>query len=145
MSSGRREACVVVVAHGSGRPEHVKLVESVVNRVRGSLAPAGIGVAVAYLEGPEHGLPGIPEVLREVVEGGCRDVVVALFFLTPGRHVLEDVPREVREVLRRYPGVKYVITECLGTHPLIPEALADRIRSGLESLTSTPKSNPCLS
>ncbi len=75
-----REACVIVVAHGSGRPEHSRLVESV---VRYAESLSGVKALIAYLEGREHGLQGIPEVVREAVKGGCRELVITPFFLTP--------------------------------------------------------------
>ncbi|MGH9957484.1 MAG: uroporphyrinogen-III C-methyltransferase, partial [Pyrinomonadaceae bacterium] len=62
------------------------------------------------------------------VECGACKVTVHPYFLSPGRHTRGDLPREVRAVAQRLPGVSYQITEPLSAHPLVIEASVERIR-----------------
>ncbi len=125
--------CVVVVAHGSGRREHSELVEDVVRRLSMEL---GGRVWLGYLEGSEHGLKSIPEAVLEAVNEGCRELIIAPFFLTPGRHVLEDVPREVSKALSGSGvEVRYVMAECIGRHEGVVRLLLDNILRAAERLS----------
>jgi sirohydrochlorin ferrochelatase len=54
-------------------------------------------------------------------------VVVFPYFLLPGRHWDEDIPRLTAEAARAHPGVRYLVTAPIGVHALMAEIIADSI------------------
>ncbi|MGW8376277.1 sirohydrochlorin chelatase [Streptomyces sp. ODS28] len=107
---------LVVVAHGSRDPEARRTVGRLVDRVR-RMRP-GVRVELGHIElnGPLLGdtLAGLPE--------GERAVLVPLLF-GRGHHVLHDIPRAVEAA----PHVRATVAGPLGPHPLLAEALRDRL------------------
>ncbi|ARU63108.1 hypothetical protein CBW65_20585 [Tumebacillus avium] len=114
---------VLFVAHGSpvlaANQELFDLVEGV--RARGLYE----GVEPAFLEGAS---PSIPEGLAACVRQGADKVVVIPYFLLPGRHVSEDLPRFLAEARERYPQVKFVLGDYLRFSERTGQAVLRRIR-----------------
>ena len=48
------------------------------------------------------------------------------YFLAPGRHSTQDIPRLVTEAASSHPGVAYTVTEPLGLHDKIIEVILER-------------------
>ena len=77
-------------------------------------------VASAFLEIAE---PSIPDGLRALIASGADEITVVPYFLSAGRHVVEDIPAEVRKVTDDNPGVLIRVAPYLGTSSVIPEIL----------------------
>lgn len=127
---------ILVVGHGSSREEANRDVREAARRIgeRGGFTL----VEAAFLE-IEH--PSIAEGFKRLVERGARNVMVHPYFLSPGRHTRGDLPREVREAARCFPGVSYQITEPLSAHPLVIEASIERIRETASFVSEKRKSD----
>ncbi|MEN8168955.1 MAG: CbiX/SirB N-terminal domain-containing protein [Pseudomonadota bacterium] len=86
---------LVVVAHGSRRETS----NQEVRRVAMQLAEQADGkyemVLAAFLELAE---PLIPDGIEQCLDAGMEEVVVLPYFLSAGRHVVEDIPTEVAKV-----------------------------------------------
>ena len=120
---------LLLIAHGSRRPEaNAELVAiAAALRVRGHPF-----VQPSYLELAE---PSIAEGGASCVEAGAAAVILLPFFLSPGRHVVEDLTA-ARDALReRFPAVQFTLADALGSHPLILDALADRAREAENDAT----------
>ena len=76
--------------------------------------------------------PTIAEAFDRCVEQGAKTVAVALFFLSPGRHSIKDIPALVNEAAARQPGVKCVITDPLGVATPIVEVMLDRVKEAID-------------
>lgn len=127
---------VLLIAHGSRRAE----ANAELHTVAKSLADRGrySVVRVSYLELAE---PSIAEGGASCVEAGAAEVILLPFFLSPGRHVVEDLTA-ARDALReRFPAVQFTLAGALGSHPLILDALADRAREA-ESDETVGKGSP---
>ncbi len=122
-------ACVALIAHGSTHPDHVAYVESV---SRALALRLNAKVCTGYLEGESKGLKSIEDALRELASNGCKRIVVVPFFLTPGRHVKQDVPREIERARKKLGGISITVTGCVGEHPRIIDVVADLARKSLE-------------
>lgn len=114
---------VLFVAHGSpvraANQELFDLVDSVRSRgLYGVVEPA-------FLEGAS---PGIPEGLARCVAQGADTVVVIPYFLLPGRHVSEDLPRFLAEAQALYPKTQFVLGDYLRFSEQIGLAVLRRIR-----------------
>ena len=92
MADKRR--ALVLVAHGSRRESS----NEEVRRVAAQLAEVGgqyEQVMAAFLELAE---PLIPDGVQQCLDAGMEEVVVLPYFLSAGRHVVEDIPAEVAKV-----------------------------------------------
>src|SRR5690242_13783577 len=100
---------IVLVDHGSKRDEANALLEDVAQLFRG-ISGAAI-VEIAHMELAE---PTIAQAIARCVAQGARRVVVHPYFLAPGRHSTNDIPRMVAEAAAQHPGVTYSVTAPLG-------------------------------
>ena len=125
--SGRNDAAgtlaIVLIDHGSRRPEANAQLEELARRVA-ARRPDAL-VRTAHLELAE---PNLPHAIDECVAAGARTVVVHPFFLGPGRHTTEDIPRQTAEARRRHPGVAIETTAPLG----VGEGMVDIVLTRIE-------------
>lgn len=87
----------------------------------------GVETAVRHAH-LEHGRPAIGEAIDALAALGVGSIVVVPYFLAPGRHATDDVPRLAHEAARRHPGVEVRVTECLGVHELLAKLVVLRAR-----------------
>ncbi|MBI1320527.1 MAG: hypothetical protein GC168_16505 [Candidatus Hydrogenedens sp.] len=119
---------VVIVDHGSRRAEANAMIEcfaAVFRRTTGASIVEGAHMELAK--------PSIEQAVDRCVARGATRVVVALFFLSPGRHSREDIPELARAAAAKHPGVTVQVTEPLGPDARIAEVMFDRVRAALES------------
>ena len=124
------ELGIIVVDHGSRRDESNRKLLEFVEMFRG-IAPCRI-VEPAHME---LASPSIAEAFDRCVERGATRVVVSPFFLLPGRHWQQDIPQLAAAAAARHSGVEYLVAAPLGLHPLLAQALNDRIHQCLEHAT----------
>ena len=104
---------LLVVAHGSRRQESNDEVRRLVRQLR-EISDDYERIESAFLELAE---PSIPDGLRRLIESGSNDVVVLPYFLSAGRHVVEDIPREINIVRDEHPAVSIHVVAYLGSAP----------------------------
>ena len=56
------------------------------------------------------------------------DVILLPYFLSPGVHVAEDLTEARDKLGERFPGVRFVLAEPLGRHPLLVDVVEQRAR-----------------
>ncbi len=115
-------SAILLIAHGSRRAvanaDLVALAELVRTR-----RPEEI-VEIAYLELAE---PTIPQGAARCVERGATHVRMSPFFLSAGTHIAEDLTGFQTEFTAHYPSVRFQLCPPLGLHPLLVEALFERM------------------
>lgn len=127
---------VIVVDHGSRRDESNRLVLAVADDLR---AETGLKIVEpAHMELAE---PSIQTAYDRVVKRGAKLVIVHPYFLSPGRHWHQDIPRLAADAAQRHPGTQFLVTAPLGLHPLMLQIIQDRIQQCLRR--STLGSEPC--
>ena len=131
---------VVVVDHGSRRAASNEQLERFAE-----LYAATTGRAVVEAAHMELAPPTIAEAFGRCVERGATLVVVAPFFLSPGRHWQEDIPALVDEaesalqaeggrVLLRYSGTEPKIRLLLeGKDAATLDAWSEKIMSAIQA------------
>jgi sirohydrochlorin ferrochelatase len=72
--------------------------------------------------------PDLREAVDRCVKAGSARIAVLPFFLFPGAHVLEDIPKAVDALRRAYPAVEIVLAPHLGAHPKLAEIAAERLQ-----------------
>ncbi|WP_128979947.1 sirohydrochlorin chelatase [Streptomyces roseicoloratus] len=109
---------LVAVGHGSRDPRAAATLRLLLDRVR-ELRP-GLEVRLAHIE---LNAPLLTDTLAELAGLAGRDAVLVPLLFAPGHHVKHDLPA----ALAAAPAVRGRIAEPLGPHPLLVEALADRL------------------
>lgn len=102
---------LLLVAHGSRRQTSNDEIRAVAVRLAAEAADRFDQVNCAFLELAD---PSIPEGIQQCVQAGMTEVVVVPYFLSAGRHVVEDIPAEVDKGRRQNPGIDIRITRHLG-------------------------------
>ena len=117
-----RRQGVVVVDHGSRQPASNAMLLEVVRLFR-EQSPYDV-VEAAHMELAE---PSLSTAFDRCVSAGARRVIVSPYFLAPGRHWQEDIPRLAAEAAARHAGVEYLVAAPLGLHPLLTQLMELRI------------------
>jgi precorrin-8X/cobalt-precorrin-8 methylmutase len=128
----RTESAVVLLGHGSRLPGGNRGLFQVAAQVAAQLA--GERVEVAFLQLAE---PGLDEAVERCLAGGARRIAVVPFFLFPGAHLGEDVPRLMEELKERHPEVELCLAKALGGHPKLAAVAAERARDALVGAPTT--------
>ncbi len=122
MNDVDKQLGIILVDHGSRREESNLLLLDV---VRDFAANSGYEIVEpAHMELAE---PSIATAFARSVERGATTVVVYPYFLLPGRHWSEDIPRLAAAAAAQHPGIRYLVTAPFGLHPLMAEVMQQRI------------------
>ncbi len=116
------ETALVIVDHGSRREESNRMLEDFVQSFRGQ-SRYGI-IEPAHMELAE---PSISTAFDKCVAQGAKRVVIAPYFLLPGKHWNQDIPELAAEAARRHPGVPYLVSSPIGLHPLMQQVIESRV------------------
>jgi sirohydrochlorin ferrochelatase len=109
-----RAAALLIVDHGSRRPEAHRHLEWTAEQVRGR--SPGLRVHLAHLE---LAAPSVADALARCAAEGEREIDVLPMFLIPGRHSTHDLPEQVQRAAELHPGLKIRLLEPLGSRPEI--------------------------
>ncbi len=113
---------VILVDHGSRREESNQLLLEVVEHFASA---SGLPIVEpAHMELAE---PSIATAFARCVERGAKTVVVFPYFLLPGKHWHEDIPRLAAEAAAKHPGIHFRVTAPFGHDPRLFEVIGERI------------------
>ncbi len=113
---------LVVVDHGSRREASNRLLEDITDSIcRNSEFSI---VEPAHMELAE---PSISTAFRRCIDQGARLIVVHPFFLLPGRHWDEDIPRLAAAAAAAHAGLQYLVTAPLGADDSIIDVVHARV------------------
>ncbi len=116
-----------MVDHGSRRAESNHMLLEVVR-----LFQTETGYSIVEPAHMELAEPSIATAWDKCVQRGAKHIVVHPFFLFPGRHWSEDIPRLTAAAARNYPEIRYLVSAPLGVHSLITSLARLRIENCLE-------------
>ncbi len=115
---------IIIVDHGSRRRESNQMLADVASRFAARFADAFDIVEPAHMELAE---PTIATAYARCVAQGAVRILVCPFFLGPGKHWTEDIPRLTAEAARPFPQTHFHVTPTLGSDDLILDLLRKRI------------------
>lgn len=121
---------VIIVDHGSRRPESNEMLEQLAALFAARFRERYGIVEPAHMEIAE---PSIATAYARCVERGAQKVIVAPFFLGPGKHWNGDIPRLTAEAAMRHPGTTYHVTKFLGIDELIMDLLDKRVAGCIDN------------
>ena len=118
---------VVILAHGSrgelGAPEVDETLRRVAIGIKQLLSPGveAIGAALQFNR------PNLEEAVESLITQNVRRLVIAPYFLSPGRHVIEDIPECIEKFKRDYPDIQFVVSDNLGMDESFIDLMVKRI------------------
>ena len=134
--SGDETIGLVVFAHGSrvtAANDAVRVVACEAARLAGISA-----FRTAFLE---LAAPTLAEAVADLSSEGIRRVLVTPYFLTKGRHLVEDLPRLLQGARSEHPELTIDASPPLDGHPHLGRILADRARALMEARTPATRSS----
>lgn len=114
---------LIIVDHGSTVEEANDTLAKIVGLIESSGKNPFDIVKYCHMELAE---PTVAQAFDACVEEGATHIVVHPYFLVPGKHSTQDIPRMVKEAASRHAGVSYHVTEPLGVHENIIEVVLER-------------------
>ncbi len=118
---------LLLVAHGSRRMQSNDEIRALAEKVRAKAGAQFGFVSCAFLELAE---PSIPDGIEACIQQGADEVVVMPYFLSAGRHVVEDVPALVRAKQAQYPAVVIRFAAYLGASQVMPDLILQTLAGG---------------
>lgn len=102
---------LMLIAHGSRKQAANDEVSRLAQRISQLEDSEFDAVVPAFLEFAE---PDIHQGVDRCVELGAHSIIAMPYFLAAGRHVAEDIPREIECARAGNPGVSIEISQYLG-------------------------------
>jgi len=124
----RMKKGIVIVDHGSRRAESNAMLERLADLFAKRFTTKYEIVEPAHMEIAE---PSIDTAYEKCVKRGAELIVVCPFFLGPGKHWTEDIPRLTAEAGARFPATQFHVAPTLGIDDLILD-LIDKRASGCD-------------
>jgi sirohydrochlorin ferrochelatase len=122
------QPAVRLIDHGSRRAEANALLEAVAEEVRQRL-PDRI-VQIAHMEIAE---PSIEQGVAACVEAGATAIVAHPYFLGPGNHTRDDIPKLVAAAAARHADLEITISDPLGLHSKLIDVVLERISDAAQT------------
>lgn len=120
----KNNIALLVVAHGSRRDASNDEVRKLVELI--SIRP-GILFKIVKPAFLELASPSITEGIEQCIKEGASEIVVFPYFLSAGRHVTEDVPKEVDLKRKEYPQIPIKIANYLGSNQGIADLVLELV------------------
>jgi sirohydrochlorin ferrochelatase len=114
---------ILIVDHGSTREAANHMLEDLADLLRQRTSDP---VYPAHMELAE---PTIARAFDRAVADGADFVFVFPYFLSPGRHSREDIPRMCAQAAARHPGVRWHCSGPIGLDPLMADLILHRVRA----------------
>jgi len=111
---------ILLVAHGSRKIESNCEVSVLANKMMNYLGNRFDFVEYGFLE---LGRPSIPEAIDICAKRGATKITVVPYFLSAGRHVKIDVPKEIEKGRLNNPDVEVEMANYLGSRDEIADLL----------------------
>ena len=111
---------LLLVAHGSRRKQSNDEVVLLADKLRNSCSQDYHIVNAAFLELADV---LIPDGIRQCVNEGASSITVLPYFLSSGRHVIEDIPNIVDDCVGQYADINISIAPHVGASLLMVDLL----------------------
>ena len=123
------KTAILMMAHGSRISEANDAASEVAAMVQEMT-----GFEIVEVSFREMHDPNIQQGIEACVARGAGRILLMPYFLFMGAHVQHDLPEEIAEAKKRYPGLIMEMGGHLGVHRKLAEIEAERIGESLERL-----------
>ena len=116
------KSAVIILGHGSRSAGADRSIQRIVAEVkkRGEYEI----VEQAFLQ---HTPPALMETIEACAHRNAGRIVIVPFFMQSGAHVTKDVPAIIEQARKNHPGVEILMTDFVGSHPLMAGIVLDLI------------------
>lgn len=115
------QTAIILIDHGS----RVKAANDLLDQMAAMLrSQTDRKVYAAHMELAE---PTLGQAYAQAVAEGADRIVVFPYFLVPGRHSRQDIPRMCAEAAAGFPGTSWHCTGPLGLDPHLANVIAQRV------------------
>ena len=73
--------------------------------------------------------PSIADAVAKCAAAGAKEVIIAPYFLSKGRHIQEDIPALVAEAQQQHPDLHCMVAEPIGLDPLMAQLIDNRVQA----------------
>jgi sirohydrochlorin ferrochelatase len=123
------KTAILMMAHGSRIAEANNAAREVATMVREMT-----GFEIVEVSFRELHDPNIQQGIDACVAKGAERILLMPYFLFMGAHVQHDLPEEIEEAQKRYPGLVMEMGGHLGAHRKLAEIETERIAEALDRL-----------
>jgi sirohydrochlorin ferrochelatase len=113
---------LVLAAHGSRREASNEEVIMLSRTIEQDMSNEYAVVRAGFLE---QAKPSISDAIENCVKLGAIEVVVVPYFLSAGRHVVEDVPAELDKARSNHKNISITITPHIGSSPKMQDVIRE--------------------
>lgn len=110
---------LVLFAHGARDPRWAEPFERLQKIIQAQ--QPDVPVALAFLE---FMTPRLPDMVAQLAQSGCIEVMVVPVFFGQGGHVLRDLPAIIGQLQQAYPGVTVKTAPAVGEDAEVLNAIA---------------------
>ncbi|WP_404317412.1 sirohydrochlorin chelatase [Malaciobacter canalis] len=103
---------LVIIAHGSRLESSNKEIHNLAEKLKINNIDNNLKITYAFLELCE---PSINKSIKDEIINGCNEIEVFPYFLAAGKHVKDDIPKEIDKLKEEYPDIKFKILPHLGS------------------------------
>ena len=128
-SSLQPPTSLLVMVHGSPRPESNEAMFQVVDEVRRRAIFERI--EVGFMECNE---PDIPTSIQNLLAQGAKRIIAVPYFLHAGTHVADDLPGLLEEAQKTNAEVEFLMGDYIGRDLRVADVMRDRVREALKAL-----------
>jgi sirohydrochlorin ferrochelatase len=118
---------LVLIAHGSRRTQSNCDIEALANLLSAHPDLAFDITRYAFLE---NAVPSILQVIDQCVDDGASEIVVLPYFLSPGNHVMRDIPERIETKRKEYLHVQFEVLEYFGKSAAVVDWLVSHVNDG---------------
>jgi sirohydrochlorin ferrochelatase len=117
------KSAVIILGHGS-RSEGA---DQSIQRIAVEVKKRG-GYEIVEQAFLQHTPPALMDTIEACARQNAGRVVIVPFFMQPGAHVTRDIPALIEQARKKHPGVEILMTDFVGSHPLMVEVVMDLVR-----------------
>ncbi len=114
---------IIIVDHGSRRSQSNEMLEQLSGLFSRRFAEQWQIVEPAHMELAE---PSIATAYARCAARGAQRIVIVPFFLGPGKHWTQDIPRLAADAAKQFPHTAFHVSPTLGIDDLILDLLNKR-------------------
>lgn len=120
--SAEKRRAIIVVDHGSKLDSANDMLNTVVEQVR---SRSNEPVYPAHMDMAE---PSLRQAFATAVAEGAEFIFIFPYFLSPGRHSREDIPKLCAAAAADYPTIEWHCAGPIGPDPIMAELIWSRVQ-----------------
>lgn len=102
---------LIIVAHGSKMKSSNDEIIVISEKIKVKLEDFNIEVYHAFLELTE---PSLFIAINNAIKNKCKKIKIFPYFLAAGKHVMQDIPNEIKKFKKLYPQIEFKLLPHIG-------------------------------